>query len=73
MESRIETAPASNELREESTNKVVSDIRTLVQRAKEQAVERAKAADQVVRGHPYQTIGVAFGLGVLIGILARRR
>ena len=73
MESRIETAPPTNELHEESTNKVVSDIRTLVQRAKEQTVQRARAADQVVRGHPYQTIGVAFGLGLLIGILARRR
>ena len=36
-------------------------------------LERAKAADRVIREHPYQTIGLAFGLGLLIGVLARRR
>ena len=35
-------------------------------------VERAKAADKVVRDHPYQTIGIALGVGVLIGMSARR-
>ena len=32
-----------------------------------------KAADKVIRDHPYQTIGIAFGVGLLIGFLARRR
>jgi ElaB/YqjD/DUF883 family membrane-anchored ribosome-binding protein len=45
----------------------------MFQRAEEKAVERAKAADKVIRDHPYHTIGLAFGLGLLIGILARRR
>jgi ElaB/YqjD/DUF883 family membrane-anchored ribosome-binding protein len=45
----------------------------MIQRAEEKAVERAKAADRVIRDHPYQTIGAAFGLGILIGVLARRR
>ena len=42
-------------------------------RVKEQAVEGAKAADQVVHEHPYQAIGIAFGVGALIGYLAARR
>ena len=35
----------------------------------------AKATDQAVRTHPYQAMGIAFGVGVLIGVLAswRRR
>jgi len=37
------------------------------------AVEGAKAADRVVRDHPYQTVGVAFGVGLLIGVLVARK
>ena len=33
----------------------------------------AKKADTVIRDHPYETIGVAFGVGLLIGVLLRRR
>jgi len=32
-----------------------------------------KATDRVVREHPYQSIGVAFGVGLLIGVLINRR
>ena len=37
------------------------------------AVAGAKATDRCVRERPYQTIGVAFGLGLLIGVLAARK
>lgn len=39
----------------------------------EKARVGAKMADQVIRGHPYQSIGVAFGVGLLIGVLVNRR
>lgn len=39
----------------------------------EKAVASAKAADKVIRAHPYQTIGIAFGVGVLIGVLVTRK
>jgi ElaB/YqjD/DUF883 family membrane-anchored ribosome-binding protein len=42
-------------------------------RVKDTAVEGAQAADEAVREHPYQAIGIAFGVGVLIGYLASRR
>jgi len=42
-------------------------------RLKEQTVAAAKAAAEAVREHPYQAIGIAFGVGVLIGVLAARR
>ena len=45
----------------------------LIGRAREKAVERAKAADQVVRENPYQTIAIAFGVGAVIGFLLGRR
>ena len=37
------------------------------------AAEKAKVADQVVRDHPYETVGVAFGVGLLFGLLFGRR
>jgi ElaB/YqjD/DUF883 family membrane-anchored ribosome-binding protein len=42
-------------------------------RLEEKTVATAKAADRVIRDHPYQTVGIAFGLGVLIGALVNRK
>ena len=42
-------------------------------RVREKAVEGAKATDVVVREHPYQVIGIAFGVGALLGYLVSRR
>jgi ElaB/YqjD/DUF883 family membrane-anchored ribosome-binding protein len=39
----------------------------------DRAVAQAKVADEVIRDHPYQSIGVAFGVGALLGILMARR
>jgi ElaB/YqjD/DUF883 family membrane-anchored ribosome-binding protein len=39
----------------------------------ERATEGIKAADRIVREYPYQALGVAFGIGLVIGILAGRR
>jgi len=42
----------------------------------QQAMAAAKAgvqkADATIRSHPYQSLGAAFGLGLLIGVLAMR-
>ena len=42
------------------------------QRLQEKSVAAAKATDKAVREHPYQAVGVAFGVGLLIGVLAMR-
>jgi ElaB/YqjD/DUF883 family membrane-anchored ribosome-binding protein len=39
----------------------------------DRAVAGAKATDKAIRSHPYQSIGIAFGLGALIGFLLTRR
>jgi ElaB/YqjD/DUF883 family membrane-anchored ribosome-binding protein len=41
-------------------------------RVREKAVEGAKVTDQAVREHPYEAIGIAFGLGALVGCLLAR-
>jgi ElaB/YqjD/DUF883 family membrane-anchored ribosome-binding protein len=42
-------------------------------RVRDKAVEGAKVADDAVHEHPYQAIGIALGVGALIGFLAARR
>ena len=39
----------------------------------QKAVASAKATDRVIREHPYQSIGIAFGIGMLIGVLVNRK
>jgi ElaB/YqjD/DUF883 family membrane-anchored ribosome-binding protein len=39
----------------------------------EKAVAGAKATDQVIRANPYKALGVALGVGIVIGYLFRRR
>jgi len=42
-------------------------------RLEDRAIEGAKATDKVIREHPYQSLGVAFGVGLLIGVLVTRK
>ena len=42
-------------------------------RVRDQAVDYAKATDHAVRQHPYQAIGIAVGVGALVGYLVVRR
>lgn len=39
----------------------------------ERTVAAARATDKVIREHPYESIGIAFGVGLLIGVLVTRR
>lgn len=45
----------------------------LQERSVETAKEAVKKADDTVRAHPYESIGIAFGLGLLLGALLRRK
>lgn len=42
-------------------------------RVRDKTVEKARAVDETVHEHPYQAIGIAFGVGVLLGVLVGRR
>lgn len=39
----------------------------------EKAIAGAKATDKAVHEHPYPAMGVAFGVGLLIGVLVARK
>ena len=51
----------------------LDSARKTARKLQEKTIAGAKAADQVVREHPYQSIGIAFGAGLLIGILINRK
>jgi len=36
------------------------------------AIAGARSADRVIREYPYQSVGIAFGIGLLIGVLVKR-
>jgi ElaB/YqjD/DUF883 family membrane-anchored ribosome-binding protein len=48
----------------------MKDLEGLV---KEKAIAGAKETDHMIREHPYESIGIAFGVGLLIGILINRK
>ncbi len=39
----------------------------------EKARAGVQATDELIREHPYQSIGVAFGIGMLLGVLLNRK
>ena len=60
------------EARQRVVEKVESAKET-ARRVRDQAVECAKATDEAVRQHPYQLLGMAFGVGAILGYLVSRR
>jgi ElaB/YqjD/DUF883 family membrane-anchored ribosome-binding protein len=70
------TAGEVSERTREARARLVAALESAKQtcaRWEEKAVEEAKATDKIIREHPYQWVGAAFGLGVLIGVLVARR
>lgn len=51
----------------------IESAKASYQRAQERTVAAAKATDQTIRAHPYESIGIAFGLGLLVGVLVARK
>ncbi len=51
----------------------IESAKATYHRLEEKAVAGAKATDKVIREHPYESLGVAFGLGLLVGVLVTRR
>jgi ElaB/YqjD/DUF883 family membrane-anchored ribosome-binding protein len=47
--------------------------KVLWERLQEKTVTISKAADRTIRTHPYRAIGIALGVGALIGLVAMRK
>jgi ElaB/YqjD/DUF883 family membrane-anchored ribosome-binding protein len=61
-----------NELRGRLSSTLES-AKATYRRLEERTIAGAKVADKTIREHPYETAGVAFGIGLLIGVLVSRR
>lgn len=42
-------------------------------RVRDKTVQKAKAVDETIHAHPYQAMGIALGVGAIIGYLLARR
>jgi ElaB/YqjD/DUF883 family membrane-anchored ribosome-binding protein len=51
---------------------VLQRVKTRGERIRHQALEGARATDRMIRRYPYQSLGTAFALGLVVGFLARR-
>jgi ElaB/YqjD/DUF883 family membrane-anchored ribosome-binding protein len=51
----------------------IESAKARYQRVQESTVAAAKATDKTIRAHPYESIGIAFGLGLLVGVLVARK
>lgn len=46
--------------------------KVMIGKVRDKAVAGAKATDEAVREHPYAALGIAFGVGAIIGFLSAR-
>ena len=53
--------------------KTLESAKDACRRLEEKTIEGAKATDRVIREHPYPSMGVAFGIGLLVGVLVTRK
>ena len=67
----METEGEKSELRAK-LDAAIEKAKAVCDRLQEQTVAAAKASDKAVREHPYEAIGIAFTLGLLIGVLSMR-
>ncbi len=80
VEDAKELMAATSHVAEEKVVEARKRLAAAVERAKdawhtvqETAVAKAKATDQAIRANPYKSMGIAFGVGALVGFLISRR
>ena len=58
---------------EEASEDIQGRISEIWDAGREKAGIYVKTADQKIRENPYQAVGIAFGLGLIVGLLLTRR
>jgi ElaB/YqjD/DUF883 family membrane-anchored ribosome-binding protein len=51
----------------------LESAKTAYQQLQEKTATATRETDRTIRQHPYESIGIAFGLGLLVGVLVARR
>jgi ElaB/YqjD/DUF883 family membrane-anchored ribosome-binding protein len=74
------TADSASEAVKQARERMTDAVKRAKERyaeLQEQGLESARAAarsaDETIRNHPYESIGLAFGAGILLGALLRRK
>jgi len=67
-----ERGNGSHELRMR-LNSAIESAKATYHRLEGKTIEGAKATDRVIRSHPYESLGVAFGVGLLVGVVVARK
>jgi ElaB/YqjD/DUF883 family membrane-anchored ribosome-binding protein len=70
---RMEDSSARSSDAREKLTSALEAAKETHRRMQRRAADGVKATDRVIRDHPYESMGVAFGVGLLIGVIACRR
>jgi len=57
----------------ERLSEVLDTAKRTCRHLEDKTLKGAKAADRTIRDHPYQSIGIAFGVVFLLGVFAIRK
>jgi ElaB/YqjD/DUF883 family membrane-anchored ribosome-binding protein len=80
-ESTAQPAGTKSPSNHEQIDKFLSDLKTVIRdgqellktgvgSVREKAISGAQSTERLVREKPYQSMGIIFGLGVLVGVMA---
>jgi ElaB/YqjD/DUF883 family membrane-anchored ribosome-binding protein len=74
-EQALASGDAGDEIEElrERLRDAIAEGQNMVLNLKDSVTRQAKRADEVIRANPYQTAGIAAGVGILVGFLLARR
>ena len=72
QDSKVVVGEKAHEMRERLA-RALESVKATGRNLEEKTKECARATDKVIRKHPYESAGVAFGIGLLIGVLVARR
>src|SRR5580700_10677205 len=70
------TADDASDHAREARARLVSALETAresIEQVEEKVIAGAKVADRTIREHPYESIGIALGVGLLLGVLVSRK
>ncbi len=51
----------------------IERAKTTCRKLEDKAIAGARATDQAIRTHPYESMFVSFGLGLVVGLLLRKK
>jgi ElaB/YqjD/DUF883 family membrane-anchored ribosome-binding protein len=57
----------------EEVKTALARLKSRCQQLTHQAMAGARQTDRIIRMHPYETVGIAFCLGAVVGLLAARK